>query len=215
MTCCRAGACEQVFKPRGARRSLARYRSKGLDGLDRRVLASASRGGIEGAEVLEIGGGLGVIQAELLEAGATRGQVVEVASSWEPYAAELAREKGVDERFAFRIADVIGDPDAVEPADVVVLNRVVCCSPDGIELTRSAARLTRRTLVLSFPRNVLWFRAGTWVLNAVYWLRRCSYRVFLHPRASLVAAARSQGLDLADEGRTVGWEFVTFQRAGS
>ena len=211
-SCCRAGPCEQVFKPRWGRRSLARYRAKGLDGLDRQIVASASRDGVDGAHVMEIGGGIGVVQAELLAAGAARGQIVEMVSSWEPYAVELAREKGVEERTTFRIADVIDEPDAVEPADVVVLNRVVCCSPDGVELTRSAARLAQRTLVLSFPRAVFWFRAGTRLMNAAYWVRRSTYRVFLHPRASLLAAARSEGLDVADEGRTFAWEYVAFRR---
>jgi hypothetical protein len=212
-SCCRAGPCEQVFKPRMARRSLRRYRAKGLDGLDRQVLASAASGGVDGLEVLEIGGGIGAIQSELLASGAKRGEIVELVSSWEPYAAELAREKGLEERTTFRIADVLDDPDVVEPADVVVLSRVVCCSPDGVELTRSAARLTRRTLVLSFPRNRLWLRAGTAVMNAFYHIVGRSYRIYLHSRDGLVSAAEGEGLALSDAGGTLAWEYVTLRRA--
>ena len=78
--------------------------------------------------------GIGTIQSELLEAGAERGEVVELVAAWEPYARELAREKGLDERTSFRVADVLEEPESVEPADVVVMNRVVCCSPDGVAL---------------------------------------------------------------------------------
>ena len=146
-----------------ARRALSRYRSRGLDRLDRAVLEAASAGGVDGTAVLEIGGGIGAIQSELLDSGAHRGEVVELVSAWEPFATELAREKGQAEQSTFRVADVLEHPDKVDPADVVVLNRVVCCSPDGVELARSAASLTRRTLVLSFPRDVLWLRAGATV----------------------------------------------------
>jgi magnesium-protoporphyrin O-methyltransferase len=201
-----------MFKPRMARKSLARYRAKGLDRLDRHVLESASADGVDGIDVLEIGGGIGAIQSELLESGATRGEIVELVSAWEPYASELAHEKGLAERTTFRVADVLDEPDAVSPADVVVLNRVVCCSPDGVELTRSAARLTRRTLVLSFPRNVFWFRAGTSMLNTVFRVLGRSYRIFLHPRASLVAAAADEGLAVADEGQTFAWEYLALRR---
>ena len=80
-------------------------------------------------------------------------------------ARELARERGIEERTSFRVADVLESPESVEEADVVLLNRVVCCSPDGIALAGRAAGLTRRTLVLSFPRDVLWVRAGLRLVN--------------------------------------------------
>jgi magnesium-protoporphyrin O-methyltransferase len=201
-----------MFKPRMARRSLNRYRSRGLDRLDRAVLATASVGGVEGSDVLEIGGGIGAIQSELLDSGARRGEIVELVPVWEPYAAELAREKGHAEQTTFRVVDVLEEPETVEPADVVVLNRVVCCSPDGVELARSAARLTRRTLVLSFPRNALWLRAGARVMNAAFRVMGRSYRLFLHPRSALVAAAGAEGLALEDEGRTFAWEYLGFRR---
>src|SRR5207247_11446578 len=107
---------------------------KGLDGLERRMVATVPPRELEGASVLEIGGGIGAIQAELLAAGADRGEIVELVRAYEPYAQELARERGLVARSSFRIADVLDDPGAVEPAGVVVLNKVVCCSPDGIRL---------------------------------------------------------------------------------
>src|SRR6187200_3197834 len=180
MSCCRSGPCEQMFSPRAARRSLERYRSKGLDEIERRIVASAKEGGIEGAHVLEIGGGIGVIQAELLEAGAATGEIVELVAAYEPYARALASDKGFAGRVTFRVADLMEDPDVVEPADVVVLNRVVCCSPDGIELSGIAGRLARRTLVLSYPRDVVWVRLGVGLINLGQRLFGRSFRAFVH-----------------------------------
>lgn len=176
------------------------------------MVASASAEDLAGARVLEIGGGIGTIQAELLEAGAELGEVVELVSAWEPYARELARERGQAERTTFRVADVLEDPEAVDRADVVVLNRVVCCSPDGVALAGTAARLARRTLVLSFPRRALWVRSGITLLNAGLALMRRSFRVFVHRPAALVAAAEAEGLQLTDSGRGALWEFAAFRR---
>jgi len=195
-----------------ARRSLERYRRKGLDDLARRMVASAADGGLDGARVLEIGGGIGTLQVELLASGAERGEVVELVPSYEPYANELARDKGFEERTSFRVVDVLEDPDAVEPADVVVMNRVVCCSPDGVALAGQAARLARRTLVLSFPRDVLWVRAGLRFLNAGLRLAGRSFRVFVHPTDVLLAAAEAEGLSPFDGGRGLAWEFVALRR---
>jgi Methyltransferase domain len=196
-----------------ARRSLAKYRDKGHGKLERDIVAAASAGGLAGTRVLELGGGIGTIQSELLEAGAARGEVVELVAAWEPYARELARERGLEERTAFRVADVLEDPASVEPADVVVMNRVVCCSPDGVRLAGAAARLARGTLVLSFPRDVPWVRAGLRLVNGVLRLTGKSFRVFAHPRGALLSAATAEGLTLAESGGGAIWEFAALRRA--
>ena len=213
MSCCRSGACEQMFSPRTARRSLERYRSKGLDEIERRIVASAKEAGVQGARVLEIGGGIGVIQAELLQVGAATGEIVELVVAYEPYARELASDKGLSDRVTFRVVDLMENPDAVEPADVVVLNRVVCCSPDGIELTGIAGRLARRTLVLSYPRDVVWVRLGVGLINLGQRLFGRSFRAFVHSPAKLRAAVEEQGLRATDLGRTAFWEYSTLERA--
>ena len=201
-----------MFAPRAARRSLERYRRKGLDRLERMMLRSAAAGRLEGRRVLEIGGGIGILQSELLEAGAARGEVVELVAAYEPYARELARDRGFQDRTSFRVADVLDQPDVADPAEIVVLNRVVCCSPDGVRLTGVAARLAQGTLVLSFPRDRLVVRVGICLLNAWLWLVRRSFRVFLHPRAALFAAAEAEGLRLSEENRVRFWEFASLRR---
>jgi hypothetical protein len=202
-----------MFNPRIARRSLEQYRRKGHGDLEKRMVAAASEGGLEGARVLEIGGGIGTIQSELLEAGAERGEVVELVSAWEPYARELAHDKGLVEHTSFRVADVLDAPETVERADVVVMNRVVCCSPDGVQLAAVAARLAAHRLVLSFPRDVFWVRAGLRAVNVGLRLMGRSFRVFAHRRDALLGAAQSEGLGLVEGGRGRIWEFAALERS--
>jgi magnesium-protoporphyrin O-methyltransferase len=196
-----------------ARRTLARYRKRGLDELELEMLERAVDAGVDGARVLEIGGGLGTIGSELLAAGAAESEVVELVAAWEPYALELARERGLEDQTSFRVVDILERPDDVDPADIVILSRVVCCTPDGIALTGEAARHTRRALVLSFPRDVFWVRAAMRGLNAGMWLLRRSYRAFVHPPAALFAAAESAGLRPAADGRRgLVWQYASLTR---
>ena len=194
-----------------ARRSLEAYQRKGLDDLERQMVASVSAGGLDGLRVLEIGGGIGSVQAELLEAGAAEGEIAELVSAYEPYARELARERGLEARTTFRVVDVLEQPDAVQPADVVVLNRVVCCSPDGVALAGAAGGLARRALVLSFPRDVFWVRAGVRILNAGFWLMRNPFRVYVHRPAALFAAAEAGGVHVREGDRGVFWQWATLR----
>jgi len=201
-----------MFTARVARNDLKRYRRRGVDGLERKMVESASEGGLAGARVLEIGGGIGKLQVELLEAGAASGEVVELVDAYEPYAAELARERKREERTAFVVADVLERPDDVVPGDVVMLNRVVCCSPGGIALAAAAARLTRQTLVMSYPRDVVWIRLGVRTVNLVQRMLGRSFRVFVHAPSALRAAAEAEGLASSQNERGSLWEFTTLRR---
>jgi hypothetical protein len=202
-----------MFGPRVARRSLERYRARGLDRLERKMLATIAPAELPGASVLEIGGGIGALQTELLRAGAAHGEVVELVDAYEPYARELAREQEVSDRSGFRVVDVLENPESVEPAHIVILNRVVCCSPDGLELTELASRLARRVLLLSFPRDRLLVRLALRVVNVWQRLSRSSFRVFLHSPAALLATAEAGGLRVAAHERGRLWELATLERA--
>jgi hypothetical protein len=202
-----------MFTERVARKDLARYRKRGLDRLERRMVDSTAADGLAGARVLEIGGGIGKLQVELLAAGAATGEVAELVGAYEPYAEELAREQGLEGRTSFVVADILERSDAVPPGDVVVLNRVVCCSPDGIALAAAAARLTRRTLILSYPRDVVWVRLGVRAINLAQRVLGRSFRVFVHLPSSLRAAAEAEGLKRSETHRGSLWEFTTLLRS--
>src|SRR5262249_28300622 len=201
-----------MFNPRFARRSLRRYRKKGLDKIERGMVASVPRE-LAGARILEIGGGIGTIQAELLAAGADRGEIVELVGAYEPYARELAQEKGLEHRSTFRVGNVLEQPATVAPADIVVLNRVVCCSPEGVRLAGVAARLAERILLLSFPRDRFVVRAVLRVLNATLSLMGKSFRAFVHPPAAIYAAAQAEGLEVAATGHGFVWQYASLRRA--
>jgi spermidine synthase len=201
-----------MFNAREARKNLVRYRKKGLNKIERKMVGSVSADVLKDARVLEIGGGVGAMQAELLKSGAERGEIVELVSAYEPYALELARENGIEHRTAFRVADVLDEPETVSRADVVVMNRVVCCSPDGVRLTAVAAGLARRMLLLSHPRDRFLTRMFGHVMNTTLRLLGKSFRVFLHSRDSIHAAAQSEGFVVAETGRGIVWEFVAFRR---
>jgi hypothetical protein len=116
------------------------------------MLGFLEEAGIEGATVLEVGGGVGEIQIELLKRGAARSVNLELSPAYEREAERLLGEAGVAGRVERRLHDIAVDPDAVAPADVVVLHRVVCCYPDYERLLGAAAAHARRLLVFSYPR---------------------------------------------------------------
>jgi SAM-dependent methyltransferase len=210
--CCARHGQEEFFDAKSARRDAARYRAKGADPMARSLARRAAGRGVDGASVLEIGGGFGQVALELLKAGAATAEVVELLLAYEPFVRELASEAGVGGRISFRTADVVADPEASAPADLVVLNKVICCTPDGIELAGIAAGLARRTLVLSFPRETWWARAGFAAVNLYLRLRGKRFRIFIHPHTALEGAVAAAGLSPSSAKNGPLFRIVAFER---
>jgi hypothetical protein len=192
--CCNSRGCDWFFSARFARRVAKRYRKRGLDKPSRQIVEFLQSRGVQGATVLEIGGGVGEIQIELLKRGAARAINLELSPAYDEQAAQLARDAGVGDRVERRLHDIAVDPAGVEAVDVVVLNRVVCCYPDYERLLGAAADHASRLLVFSHPpRNLLW-RSIAGTQNVGFRLLRKEFRAFAHPPAAMLAVLERHGL---------------------
>jgi magnesium-protoporphyrin O-methyltransferase len=208
--CCSVPGADEFFDEKTARRDARRYRRKGLDGTARRMVAFLRERGIEGRTILEVGGGVGALEIELLRTGAARAVNVELSPAYDRAAAELAREAGVADRIDRRHGDFAAGA-FVPPADVVLLHRVVCCYPDPDALVGAAAEHAAGCLVLSFPRESRLARAGVAVVNM--WNRRIGFRVYVHPVTAILGAAEQRGLRPAFEHRGRLWHVAALERS--
>lgn len=200
--CCDPGGYDVAFGARAAWRRAQRYRRKGLDRTERRIVELVAERGVAGASVLEIGGGVGELQIELLRRGAASATNLELSPGYDDEAQRLLAEAGLTGRVERRIADLAVSPDAAEPADVVVLNRVVCCYPDFPRLLAAAADHARRLLVFSHPPRNLLSRTVIGGENLGCRLSGSGFRVFAHPPAAMLAVLAEHGL--RPVGPTVG-----------
>ena len=165
--------------------------------------------------MLEIGGGVGEIHLELLRRGAERAVNLELSPAYDADAARLAAEAGVQERVERRLHDIAAEPEAIAPADVVVLHRVVCCYPDYERLLGAAAAHARRALVFSHPRRNLISRLVVGAENLGFRLLRREFRVFAHPPEAMLAVLREQGMVARFAERGFAWEAQGVRRGTS
>jgi 2-polyprenyl-3-methyl-5-hydroxy-6-metoxy-1,4-benzoquinol methylase len=204
--------CDKFFRGGFIRRKAGSYRRRGLDPTAARMVGFLEQRGIAGASVLEVGGGVGEIQLELLRRGAARAVNLELSPAYEAEAANLMREAGVEGRVTRRLQDIAVDGDAVEPADVVVLHRVVCCYPDYERLLAAAADHARRLVVFSYPSDSGFARLVVGAENLSFRLRRLRFRVFAHPQAGMLAVLRDRGLQPTVVHRGRAWQVAGAER---
>src|SRR5919108_5401024 len=194
MTGCCCQGVDQIFGDKTARHDLRRYRKRGPSKPTRLLLEAIRREGVEGATLLDVGGGVGVIQLELLAAGAERATSVEASTAYLRAAQDEAERRGHASRISSRAGDFVALADGVEPADVVTLDRVICCYPDMESLVGRSADRARRLYGLIYPRDRWWVAAGFRVANLVMRVSRRDFRVHLHRPGAIDAVARRHGL---------------------
>jgi magnesium-protoporphyrin O-methyltransferase len=211
--CCTPKGYRQIFSEKNAAGEAKRYRRKGLDGTSKRILDFIKDSGVEGKTLLEVGGGIGAIEIELLKVGMGSAVNVELTPTYESAASELIVDAGLGDRVERRVMDFAEAGTSVEVADVVVMNRVICCYPDMPKLAGAAADRARGMLVMSFPNRRWWTRLGLTVANFGFRVIRFQFRVFLHPPALIVAAVEQRGFKTRLNQPGLIWQVVALERA--
>ena len=212
--CCSPKGYRWIFSERSARAEAKRYRRKGLDPTSKRIVDYLKQQGIAGRSLLEVGGGIGAIQIELLKAGMSRAVSIELTPTYEDAAAGLLRDAGLEDRVERRVMDFAEAAGDVQAADVVVMNRVICCYPDMPKLTGEAAEHARELLVLSFPKDRWWTRVGLALANLMFRVMRREFQVFVHAPDRILATAERRGLATALNQPGFLWQVAAMRRAG-
>ena len=201
-----------MFSRRSAQSEARRYRRNGLDPTSRRIVEFLKQYGVAGLTVLEVGGGIGAIQIELLKAGAIRAVSVELTPTYEEAAGELLREAGLEDRVQRSVMDFTRAGVEVEAAGAVVMNRVICCYPDMPKLAAAAASRTQKVLVMSFPRDTWWMRLGLALANFGLWVTRRQFQIFVHSPDQILAVAKEHGLRTTLNRPGFVWQIAALER---
>lgn len=210
MSCCTNGLAD-VFTDDVSRKDADRYRKRGLPRRAKQLVdAIASAISLHEKQTLEIGVGAGAVTVEMLRRGAAHATGVDAVPTQLANARALASDFGVADRAEF----VLGDFTAVEVAnaDVVVLDRVVCCYPEWRPLLAAAATHTNSVLAMTYPRDVWWLRLSRRALNFSRWLLRSDFRFHVHPPPAMHALLALHGLKPRITGRYFAWEVLVASR---
>lgn len=211
-SCCRPESYGAFFTRRGAERALRRYRRRGLDKLSAKIAKVVKERGVAGSTVLEVGGGIGALDVELIQAGAERAINVELSPEYEGAAMALASERGVQHRIERRVGDFVSEQD-IPKVDAVVMNRVVCCYPDYEALVGAAADHAGRLLVFTFPRERALVRGAFRLMNLWLRLTRNDFRGFVHPTSAMLEVGRRHGLTPVLQRQGPFWQLAALERA--
>ena len=214
MDCCPPGDSpfDRQFDTRHAAKRLRDYRQNGPAGLTRELIEGLAAEGVEGDTVLDIGAGVGAVHHELLRSGAAAAVDVDASRAYIAVARAEAERQGHADRVRYLAGDFVALADGVEPADLVALDRVICCYADMAALVDRSARLARRRYGVVYPRDSWFARIGISLLNAQLRLSRSPFRAYVHRTADVEAIIATHGLVERLHRKTLIWQLAIYER---
>ena len=210
--CCATSSLESQFDARKAERQLRAYRKNGAAKETRLLIEGLAQAGVTGASVLDVGAGVGAVQEGLIDRGAARVVSVDASSAYQAAAQTLASERGFRERIDYRVGDFVDVAPGIEDADVVTLDKVICCYPDVERLVGLSADRARRLYGLVYPHDGALVRAMTTAQNGFRRLLRNEFRTWIHSGETVAGMLRDRGFRLRYEAASRVWRVRVFER---
>ena len=212
MNCCQCQGIEELFSQKLVNKELSRYRARGAEKTTRILTEAIKSEGVAGLTLLDIGGGVGAVQHALIEAGVQRVTGVDASSAYLDAAQEEAIRRGIADRVSYQhgnFADLAAD---ISPAEIVTLDRVICCYPDMDALVGLSSARAGKIYGVVYPREAWWVKLGLAVGNVYFRLRRNPFRTYLHATRSVEAIIGGNGLKRHYYRQTFVWQVAVFTR---
>jgi 2-polyprenyl-3-methyl-5-hydroxy-6-metoxy-1,4-benzoquinol methylase len=212
MNCCDTREYDAVFSEKRARTDLKRYRRKGPAKTTQLLIAAIKATGAQHATLLDVGGGIGAISHELLAAGADTAIEVEAADAFVHAAREEAARRGHEGRMRFLRGDFVELAGEIPAADIVTLDRVICCYPNMEQLVTASLARARRTYGIVIPRERRLTRVMSMGINLVFRITRNPFRFFVHPPLEIERLIARAGFAPQSVKDTAIWRVAVFRR---
>lgn len=212
MTCCQCQGIETHFDHQKAVKKLDLYRREGPSETTSMLIKALKAKGVEGMSLLDIGGGVGAIQYELLKAGVREVTNVEASTGYFTVAKQEAERRGYAERITYHQGNFVDLAPQLPSADIVTLDRVICCYHDMPTMLALSATRAHQLMGIVYPRQnwraKLWCASG----NFSYWWEGNPFRLFLHSTEAVEACLRHYGFERYFYQETSLWKVVVYAK---
>ncbi|MBC8376810.1 MAG: methyltransferase [FCB group bacterium] len=213
MSCCaHCESTEVLFGPEKARRDLKRYLHKGPDKTTELMLRSIRDAKLNNVQLLDIGGGIGVLHHELFKDTINRAVHVEASSAFIGIARTQDQEHGREELVDYFHGDVVDLGDKISASQIVTLDRVICCYPDWETLVRVTAEKAEGLYTFSIPRDRWFVKMVIGIENMIRRVRGDAFRAYVHSFQKLDRVLGEMGFKQIRVQGNLSWEVYTYTR---
>ena len=213
MTCAHCCGAEQIFDAKGANKQLKKYLKKGPNKTTRMLISALSRENINGLSLLDIGGGVGVIQHELLKKGITQSTDVDASPAYIKSAKEIMAKNEMEDKMEFIHGDFNDVYTSLENKGIVTLERVVCCYPNVVDLINNSTAKADNYYAFIYPMDNLLSRLVNRLGDFHFRLKKSPFRSFVHSEKMMHELVQSNGFERIYHASTFPWKVAVYKRS--
>lgn len=213
MECRQCQGIETTFNDKIATKELMKYREKGPAKATHLLLNFLKNEGVEGMTLLDIGGGVGVIQHELVKTGVSKVISVDASSAYLSTSQKEAKHLGHFNRIVYYHGDFVDLAPNIPIADIVSLDRVICCYPDMDNLVERSVTHAKNYYGIIYPKDAWWMKIGMSLINMFQKLRRNKFRVFVHSRKKIHGIVQTNNFERCFSQNAGLWQVEIFKKS--
>lgn len=186
MECCQCEGIETRFNQEYVAKKLQRYHEKGPKESTRILIEVLTETLDNDMTLLDIGSGIGDIQHALLGEGVKESFNCEASSAFIDACKQEAERQGNANRITHIKGDFVDIVDSIPAADIVTLDRVICCYHDMPDLVNKSLSKAQKLYGIVIPIDKWWVKLGISIYyNLRFLIQRNPFRVFIHPNEAV------------------------------
>lgn len=213
MDCCQPEIIRQRFNDEYVQRKLDRYRQVGPKETSQLLIEAIQRKLQPGMTLLDIGGGIGDIQHALIQSGLEKATNVEASKAYLQACRAEANRLGHSTQIRYVEDDFIHASAGLASADIVTLDRVICCYPFMHDLVTMSLAKAKRFYGIVVPLDKWWVKLYTsFYYNVRFFLQGLTFRVFVHPIHEIEARIRKANFRRIFSVERSGWYIALYER---
>ena len=180
MSCKHCCGASQQFDLKNAKKDLKRYLIKGPRKPTKLLIDALRSENLKGLSLLDIGGGIGPIQLELIPGGLSKVTDVDASESYISIARSETDKRQLNESIEYKSGDFVDVHHEIEMHDIVTLDKVICCYPFVGELLKTSLSKSKKYYALVYPQDNFLSRIAVSFLNLTLKLKGNPFRTFIH-----------------------------------
>jgi 2-polyprenyl-3-methyl-5-hydroxy-6-metoxy-1,4-benzoquinol methylase len=195
LSCCAINGIDEMFDDSNAAKELKKYQNRGVTGTTKILVNFFETADLGGKTLLDIGGGVGIIQHELIKNGITKAISVEASTAYNKASKVEAKARGHTNSIKYIEGDFVTSSIDVPDVDIVTLERVICCYPNMKDLVSKSLDHTKEFYGIVYPRGNIILKIGTSLLNLYQKISGKEYRSYVHSQKEFYEITKEKGFN--------------------
>lgn len=162
--------------------------------------------------MIDVGGGVGALQWWFLKAGGAKTTSVDASSAYIRKAKEHAAGNNWADQVHFVMGDVADVKDQIEPADLITLDKVVCCYPDYKTIINVCCDKSKSLASLSYPMDGIISNLIANIGALFTRFKTKTFRPYVHPVRDIRKEFERLGFERVSHSLSFPWHIETYKR---